>query len=219
MPRALGITEAGWLPELEPWAPSSQALGVGRSQIKAPPYFQESSLMSDSLLSGSHPPGAWGCAHTAVSSFAGKAVMGTLFSREEMGRDWHLCPTSMQIILWDKWFCRKTHPVPSITFPLTSGGTCWGGQGQRDCSGSSWSPARIPQEPEGWWKPEPVGWTPWSWQLKRELAYIPSLAWFLQPTGKREEPSGAVSAEPVTWLPGLTQPIIHYGQVISVSRS
>ena len=43
--------------------------------------------MSDSLLSGSHPPGAWGCAHTAVSSLAGKAVMGTLFSREEMGRD------------------------------------------------------------------------------------------------------------------------------------
>lgn len=58
MPRAPGITEAGCLPELEPKAPSSQALGVGRGQIKEPPYFQEPSLTSDSPLWGKLSPGA-----------------------------------------------------------------------------------------------------------------------------------------------------------------
>lgn len=76
MPRALGITGAGHLPKLEPRCAKEE------KARKEAPYFREPSLMSDSLPSGSCPLGLG-----LGLSFEGKAVMGTLLSREEMGRE------------------------------------------------------------------------------------------------------------------------------------
>ena len=119
---------------LEP--PSSQALEVRRQQGRlltsgSPRYYLIPSYQEV-------VPWGWGWAHTAACPLRGKLW----WEHFSLGRKWagnDICvPTSMQIILWDKWFCRKTHPVLYRTFPLTSGGNQWGGQGQSNCSGNSW---------------------------------------------------------------------------------
>lgn len=79
MPRALGITGADHLPKLEPRCARKE-----EKARKEAPYFGEPSLMSDCLLSGSCP---LGLGLELGLSFEGKAVMGTLLSREEMGRE------------------------------------------------------------------------------------------------------------------------------------